>query len=86
MSIVPKSLKKSILKTYNGLLAMALIILVTITISLLANITAPQQAMRRESVITPDLVVVRPLSLDEALDRSLAIGDGRWFGDWGQVA
>lgn len=44
-------------------------------------------AMKRESAITPDLVVMRSLSLDEALNESLAAGDYRRVRvDWGMVA
>ena len=77
------SKKNPLNQIYQAVLAMALIILITITISLLATATAEQQAMRRESIPVQGVVI---LSLDQALNESLAAGDYRRVNvDWEEV-
>lgn len=61
-----------------------LAILITAFVSVLLG-GIPQQAMKRESgpVLSPDLVIM-PGDLHQALDWSLAYGDGRRV-DWGKL-
>lgn len=74
----------AISKNYNKLIAMALITLALVIINLLATVTADQQAMRRESDRAIPVQGVVVLSLDQALNLSLACGDGRRV-NWEEV-
>lgn len=78
------SKKNPLNQIYQAALAMALIILITITISLLA--TASQYTMRRESDRPIPVKAEIVLSLDQALNLSLAYGDYRKVNvDWSGV-
>lgn len=71
---------------YNRILAMALIIIALVIINLLATVTA-HQAMRRESDRPIPVKAEIVLSLDQALNLSLAYGDYRRVNvDWAEVA
>lgn len=85
--------KLSISKLYNSLLAMALTLIITVVIAVLAALTSGEQAMKRESAITPDLVVMKRESFEiapefeEALNVSMRRGDYRLVNwEWAEVA
>lgn len=80
MNILPRTSR-----FYQNLMAMLLITLITITLSFLAATVVPEA--RPVIHVTPDAVAMRreSLTLDEALDKSLAYGDYRRV-DWSGVA